>query len=127
MTLALKVAFEREKILSMSKVKDILVTGSRMTGFRQLRKYCCVTSYSHKGMFYTLPGIAEFDEFGLWSYRSVYFSRHGTLLGTISELVRVAPSGYTALELETRLHVFVQNAVKHLLDREALNRRRHGN
>jgi len=127
MTPAFEAAFKREKILSMSQVKDILGTGSRMTAFRQLRKFHYFTSYSHKGMFYTLPGITEFDEFGLWSHRNVYFSRHGTLLETISELVQTSPSGYTASELEIRLHVFVQNSVKHLLDRGVLNRKRHGN
>lgn len=39
-----------------------------------------LTSYSHRGRFYTLREIARFDANGLWSHDLAWFSRHGALL-----------------------------------------------
>ncbi|HKL58901.1 MAG TPA: hypothetical protein VJ863_03300 [Sphaerochaeta sp.] len=37
-------------------------------------------SYNHNGRFYTLAGIPQFDEHGLWGYKNIRFSRFGTLM-----------------------------------------------
>ena len=52
------------------------------------------SSYSHGGTYYTLDSIAQYDELGLWSYRDIHFSRHGTLLNTAEALVTQSPAGY---------------------------------
>ena len=59
--------------------KTALGTGS-ISVFRKLRELAYSSSYSHRGKYYTLDEIARFDAMGLWSFRSVWFSRHGTLL-----------------------------------------------
>ena len=51
---------------------------------------------------------ARFDELGLWSFRSVWFSRHGTLLATLEALVQASEAGYTASELENIVNVPVK-------------------
>ena len=119
-------AFDHEKILSMEAVKDIVGTTSRMTAFRQLRALPYRSSYSHRGMYYTLDGIPEYDQYGVWVFDSVCFSRHGTLLNAIEAFVEAAPDGCTAAELATALHVRVQNAAKVLVDRGRLMRQQIG-
>ena len=53
-----------------------------MTVFRKLRQLSYLSSYSHRGKYYTLAEIARFDQLGLWSHHGALFSRHGTLLNT---------------------------------------------
>ena len=58
------------------------------------------TSYSHRGRYYTLDELVRFDELGLWSFRSVWFSRFGTLVATVEALVGASEVGFDAAELE---------------------------
>ena len=51
---------------------------SRRTAFRKLRDLDARTSYSHRGGYYTLDELADFDEHGLWAFAGVRFSRAGT-------------------------------------------------
>ena len=122
----LEVVFRHEKVLSMAVVKDVLGTNSRMTAFRRLKTLGYHSSYSHRGMYYTLDDIPEYDRYGVWGFNAVYFSHHGTLLSAVKALVDVAASGRTAAELEAMLHVRIQNAVKVLADRGQLIRRQIG-
>jgi hypothetical protein len=122
----LEVVFQREKVLSMEAVRHVVGTESRMTAFRRLKALAYRSSYSHRGMYYTLDGIPEYDEYGVWEFDEVYFSSHGTLLRTVETLVDASATGYTALELEAMVHVRVQNAVKALVDRGVLIRQQIG-
>ena len=49
--------------------------------------------------------MIEFDEHGLWTSHSVWFSRHGTLMKTLERSVSDSECGYFAHELEELLHV----------------------
>ena len=75
--------FLREKkIARLEELKATLGTDVRMTIFRVLCRLKYLSSYSHRGQFYTLFDIPDFNELGLWSYHSVWFSRFGNLLST---------------------------------------------
>ena len=119
----LEVVFRHQKVLSMAVVKDVVGTNSRMTAFRRLKALPYRSSYSHRGMFYTLDDIPEYDPYDVWVFHAVCFSRHGTLLRAVEVLVEGAAKGCTAAELEALLHVRVQNPVKVLVDRGQLIRR----
>ena len=68
------------KIATMPELMAALGTDARRTVFRKLREIHYRTSYSHRGAYYTLDDVADFDELGLWAYEDVWFSIHGTLL-----------------------------------------------
>lgn len=122
----LEVVFRHQKVLPMAGIKEVVGTNSRMTAFRRLKALPYRSSYSHRGMFYTLDDIPEYDPYGVWMFQGVCFSRHGTLLRTVEALVDGAAKGCTAAELEALLHVRVQNSVKGLVDRGRLIRRQMG-
>lgn len=65
------------KIATMVELRAVLGTQTDLTVFRELRQLGYHSSYSHRGKYYTLDEVARFDEFGLWSCRSVGFSQHG--------------------------------------------------
>jgi hypothetical protein len=93
-----------------------------MTVFRALKKFGYHTSYNHNARYYTLAGLPQFDEAGLWAYREVRFSRWGTLLETLVALVQQSPAGLTATELEDRLQTPVANLLARLVQHGRLQR-----
>lgn len=106
--------FKRLRALTMPEMKSALGTQVDMTVFRKLASLDYLSSYSHRGSYYTLKSIPRFDEQGIWLGRGAWFSRHGTLLNTAQALVKEAPTGYLAAELEGVLHVPVKDVLRQL-------------
>lgn len=111
-----------QKIATLSEIKTCLGTSSTMTVFRKLKELNSLTSYSHRGKYYTLDSIAHFDENGLWSHRLVWFSSQGNLLETVFYFVEKSEAGFTANELKGLLHVEVKEALLKLYHQKRLVR-----
>ena len=95
---------------------------SRRTAFRKLKDLAARTSYSHRGGFYTLDELADFDPRGLWSFAGVRFSRLGTLIATAESFVRHAEAGHLVDELDNLLGVGTQDALRKLVGDGRLTR-----
>ena len=108
--------FKRLRALTMPEMKAALGTRADMTVFRKLGTLDYLTSYSHRGGYYTLAAIPRFDTHGLWRARGACFSRQGTLLNTAEVLVRESSAGYHAAELESVLHVSVKDVLRQLTE-----------
>lgn len=106
--------FQRLRALTMPEMKAALGTRVDMTVFRKLATLDYLTSYSHRGSYYTLKSIPRFDAQGIWLARGAWFSRHGTLLKAAQAAVQEAPAGYAASELEAVLHVPVKDVLLQL-------------
>ena len=111
------------KVATMPQLKKALGTSVTYTVLRKLSPLGYRTSYSQGGTYYTLDSIAHYDELGLWSYRDIHFSRHGTLLNTAAALVSKAPAGYFIDELDAVVHVATKDALRQLVQRGQLYRR----
>ena len=98
-------ALRRSKIATMPELKRALGTEVDVTVFRKLKQLAYRTSYSHRGSYYTLDETAHFDQNGLWSFQSVWFSRQGTLLDTAQAFVENSSAGHFVEELDQLLHV----------------------
>lgn len=114
--------FRKQKIATMAELKDVLGSAADITIFRKLAELSSRTSYSHRGRYYTLPDIPEYDAWGLWSFRSVWFSQRGTLLATAEALVHEATAGFFVAELEGVLNVEVKGALLKLIRQQQLTR-----
>ena len=112
----------RSKIATLDELKQALGTAVDVTVFRKLKPLDYLTSYSHRGRYYTLREIARFDDKGLWSQSDVWFSRFGTLLATAEAFVNRSPRGYFADELARALHVEVQDALHQLAQQRRVTR-----
>ena len=103
---------------TVASLPDVLVAlgprVSRRTAFRKLQDLDARTSYSHRGGYYTLDELADFDERGLWSFAGVRFSRAGTLVATAEAFVQHAEAGHFVDELDNLLHVGTQDALRKL-------------
>ena len=116
--------FSANKIATLDQLKEALGNPARATLFRKLTQLEYLSSYSHRGKFYTLFSIARFTKLGLWSYRSVWFSRFGNLLQTAQILVEQSEAGYSATELKDILHVKTKHALAQLVRCETLQRKK---
>ncbi len=97
---------------------------SHMTVVRALKKFGYFASYNHNASYYVLRDVPEFDDWGLWAYRDVRFSRYRTLPATIVAVVEKAPTGLTVPELEQRLQTKAGNVVSRLVSRGRVQRER---
>src|SRR6266699_7152649 len=118
----LRSLLRRNHIATLDEMKQALGTPVDVTVFRKLKPLDYLTSYSHRGRYYTLREVARFDDHGLWSKGDVCFSRFGTLLATAEAFVNRSPRGYFADELARALHVEVQDALHELAQRQRLTR-----
>jgi hypothetical protein len=114
--------FKRKKVSDLAEIKEALGTQSTMTAFRKLKQLCYLTSYSHRGKYYTIKDIAEFNNKGLWNFRSIRFSKYGTLMETSRGFVNISEIGYSARELEEELEVRVQETLFQLHKNEKVFR-----
>lgn len=118
---------KRRRIATLGEIGEAMGSASERTVFRNLSRLEYLSSYSHRGMFYTLKSIAKFSREGLWSLRSVWFSRFGTLLDTVVAWVERSEAGYDAAELTRTLHVESKHALTRVVRQGRLRRDAIGN
>ena len=116
----------RNEIATLSELKKALGTTVGVTCFRKLKELDYLSSYSHRGGYYTLREIARFGADGLWSTKAVWFSRYGTLMNTVEAFVSNSARGCFAAELAQALHVEVQDALLQLVGQHRVSRQRVG-
>lgn len=109
----------------MEELKSALDTRAPVTVFRKLSELDYLTSYTHGNRYYTLEGIARFNEQGLWSYQSIGFSIHGTLLNTLVHCIDSADNGLLSEELKRLLHVNVSPSLLKLFKQHRVTRVKH--
>ncbi len=116
----------KRTIATMDELKAALETDVYLTVLRKLRKLGYITSYSHRGQYYSLEELAEFDDDGLWRFGPAHFSRHGTLLATAEALVTQSDAGFYPAELENMLDVGVKETLLNLYRKECISRESFG-
>ena len=112
---ALRQFFDQHKIATLDQLREALGNPARCTVFRKLSDLQYLSSYSHRGKYYSLKSIARFSQQGLWSFRSVWFSRFGNLLQTCQAFVHHSDAGYSAGELKDILQVKTKHALTQLV------------
>lgn len=90
---------------------------SHMTVVRALREFGYFASYNYNAAYYVLRDVPEFDDWGLWAYRDIRFSRYRTLPATIVAVVEKSAAGLTVRELEERLQTRAANVVSRLVSK----------
>lgn len=104
------------KIADLADLKRSFEGTSERTIFRGLKQLSYCTSYTHGSRFFTLDETACFDDDGLWTYDSVWFSQHGTLRATLEAWVNTSENGYFAGELKRALHTNVSETLLRLVN-----------
>lgn len=114
------------KIATLNELKDYANNDVTMTIMRKLNELSYISSYSHKGKYYTLQTIPKFSAQGLWNYKSVYFSKYGTLKDTCFSMINNSAAGHNVKELDGLLGVSSRLAVFNLYKEGKLFRAPYG-
>ena len=107
----LEVFLEEHLIATLDELKKVLDTPARMTVLRKLQSLGYLSSYSHRGSYYTMARTPSYDWLGLWQHRRVFFSKHGNLVQTAKALVDTSEAGMSAGELDALLGVETKHAL----------------
>ena len=107
--------FTRNKIATLNQLQKALGNPNQRTVFRKLKSLDYISSYSHRGMYYSLQSIANFNAEGLWSHQAVWFCRFGSLLETAKTFIERSEAGYSAAELGQALHVETKHCLLSLI------------
>lgn len=113
---------QAKHVSTLSELSSEFDDCSHRTVHRKLKSLDYLSSYSHRGKYYTLRSSARFDSFGLWFYKDIRFSRHGTLSNTLKTLVESSPLGYRCSELDAILRVRAVDALGKLVRDQKLHR-----
>ena len=122
----LRSLFQKTRAMDMPSIETAMGGRSMRSLYRDLSALGYLSSFTHKGRFYTLAGIPDFDEHGLWFHEGIGFSRAGTLIETVVRLVEASEAGRTHPELEALVRVRVHNTLLHLVEEARLGRERLG-
>lgn len=121
---ALEDLYRSKPVAILDDLREALDTHSRTTIFRVLSAAGYLTSYSHAGRYYSLKRIPKFDSQGIWLYRGIGFSSHGTLRATVTYLTEKSPAGQTHGELQDLLQLRVHDTLRLLVHAQGLTRER---
>ena len=97
-------AFRKKKVLTKEELLESAQC-SAMTAWRLLARHGYYTSYNHNARYYTVVGIPQFDQHGLWNLRKIRFSKWGSLTKTLIALIEDSEAGMTPEQLQELLHV----------------------
>jgi hypothetical protein len=124
-SIRLEALFEKQKIATIDELKKALGSNTDMTVFRKLSELSYLSSYSHRGKYYTLRKIAKFYNQGLWSYDMVWFSQYSTLLETVKAFINQSEKGHSAKELKKILHVEAKEPLLQLVLKKQIVRKKY--
>jgi hypothetical protein len=114
--------FRDHLVLNMGSIQKLIPNRSRISIFRDLRTAGYLSSYNLAGQYYTLIGIPQFDESGLWNYTGAFFSINGSLKNTARLMVAESEAGFTHDELREKLGIRLQNTLRDLVSAELIAR-----
>ena len=109
-------------VVNIDELKHFLNTTANMTVHRHLLKANYISSISHRGKYYTLSDIPDFDENNIWRHSDIIFSKNNTLINTIKYIIDNSKTGYTANDLQELLTMDVKGALLTLLKRNEIQR-----
>jgi hypothetical protein len=103
------------KMVLLTDLKTEINTSSHMTIFRHLKKLHYLSSISHRGKYYTLSNIPEYNDYGIWIFSGVHFSKFGTVRKTLLEVINHSLAGFRSKELHDIIGVEIKKPLLGLL------------
>ena len=102
-----------------------LLKCSVRTGRMKLKQWGIYSSYNQNGQYYAMPTIPQFDQNGLWHYKGIFFSKHGTLKNTVVHLVNASSYGLTGNQIGEIVKLSPRSFLHHFRDAPGILREKH--
>jgi hypothetical protein len=116
-----KSSFREKKIMTIIALTKLLKC-SMISARRYLKKWGTYTSYNIGGRYYTLQGTPKFNDYGIWNYKEVSFTKHGDLKNTIIYLVTKSEKGLTSGNIGKVVGLDPNSFMHHFKDLDGLRR-----
>jgi len=118
--------FVRKRVCSFQEIVDD-TEYPKITTRRDLMEIKAISSYSHQRRFLTLPTIPTFNEYGIWQFNGIGFSRYKDSLELIVNVINSSEKGLGREDIERILGIKIFQQIQVLLTRNRLNRAKVGN
>ena len=118
--------FTRKRVCSFQEIVDDAGC-PEITTRRDLKEIRAISSYSHQRRFFTLPTIPTFNEYGIWQFNGIFFTRYKDSLELIVNVINSSEKGLTREDIERILGIKIFQQIQVLLTRNKLNRAKVGN
>jgi len=115
---------EKSKVFNIEDLTSLL-TCSVLNARLKLKQWQAYTSYNQNGRYYTLPQIPRFNDYGLWHYKNIAFSRHGNLKKTVIHLVETSSAGFSGKQLGEVLGLSPRSFLHHFRNCPGIHREKH--
>lgn len=102
----------KRKVFTIDALAELLKCSMR-TAWRRLHEWGACASYNHNAKYHALSTVPRFDEYGIWRYDDIYFSRYGNLTQTIVHLVGDSHEGIDMQRLCSILGVSAKSLYTH--------------
>ena len=113
---------QEHTVVTFSQIKEVIGPVSDLTVRKKMISAGCMSSYSHRGRYYTIEECVDFDRHGLWSHQEIRFSRYGSLKATLVELIERSESGLLSRELTRIVQVEVHPPLRQLIKEKRVYR-----
>jgi hypothetical protein len=112
---------EKQPIQTIDKM--LIICGcSERTIRRKIKANNIICSYNKNSLFYTLPSLAKFNQYGIWHHSEASFSRWGNLFETIVQLSDRSEKGFTSGELKSILKLRIYDALRVLYQKNRIHK-----
>jgi len=116
--------FKRKKVITMETLVEQMKCSER-TIQRRLKKWGTYTSYNRNCRYYTLSDIPKFNQYGLWRFRDILFSKHGNLKETFIYIVNHSKAGMSAFEMSEIMGLPSYSFLSHFKNDPNIQREKH--
>ena len=118
-----KILQERFNEANPVRILSDLLEGSHYslrTLRRRIKDKIVIRSYNHNGKFYTMPNLAKFNTYGIWTNPVANFSMYGNLYETIVFLIDKSSAGYSPGEISIILKIKPYDSLSKLLKQQRI-------
>jgi len=115
--------FRKKKVMTIDDLVNSM-NCSTITVRRYLKQWHVITSYNKNGCYYVLPDIPKFNTYGLWQYKTIRFSKYGSLKQSIIHLVEDSICGKDASEISQLVDMDPHSILSRLIRKSDLQRKK---
>lgn len=115
---------KKAKVFTLSELAEIIHCSKR-TAQRKLKQWKTVRSFNFNGRFYVLQETPIFDEYGIWKYRNILFSKHGNLKATFRAVVHQSKAGLHAVDIGKIMKIDAYTFLSHFRQDATIRREKH--
>jgi len=123
---------ERDKILQecFNEINPVRILSDLLEGShyslrtlrRRIKNKIVIRSYNHNGKYYTVPKLAKFNSYGIWTNPVANFSMYGNLYETIIILIDRSSAGYSPGEISIILKIKPYDSLSKLIKQQRIRK-----